>query len=162
MNLSVAIPSAIPPVIAAKPVFDFKTFCSLRRMVAVQRKQWAIGKADFMLQLTLHLPEVAEQVDESDFGYIHLEVGVFCLASRDAIRRCDMESWRRHLMLASDLFGRADNGLYEALQVSYLEALFLGERDERFTLARGMLPERMARSLHAAELRHAHNRTSRR
>ncbi len=162
MDTSVAIPSetspAMPLRVAQKPSFDFHTFCSLRRMVAVQHKQWAFGIADLMPQLALRLPEVAEQVDESDFGYIHLEVGVFRLASRAAIRRGDMEAWRRHLIVASDLFGRADNALYEALQVSYLEALFIDECDERFMLARSMLPERMEHSLRAAELRVASRR----
>jgi hypothetical protein len=51
--------------------------------------------------------------------------------------------------------GRADKGLYDALRVSWLEALFLGETDERYTLARGMLPERLEQALREAERRHS-------
>ncbi|MEW5903633.1 MAG: hypothetical protein AB1722_04725 [Pseudomonadota bacterium] len=159
MEISVAIPfdtSRVPrQALVARPRFDFHTFCSLRRMVAKQRSQWALGSADFMPQLTLHLSEVAEHVDESDFGHLHLEIGVFKLASRAAIGRGDLETWRRHLIWASGLMGRADKGLYDALRVSWLEALFLGETDERYTLARGMLPERLEQALREAERRHS-------
>lgn len=159
MNLSVAIPfdtSRVPRQdVATRHSFDFQTFCSLRRMVARQRSQWTVGSADFMPQLTLHLPEVAEHVDESDFGHIHLEIGVFKLASRAAIGHGKLEIWRRHLLWMSDLMGRADKALYDALRVSWLEALFLGETDERYTLARAMLPQRLEQALREAERRHA-------
>lgn len=140
-----------PPRVTHKPALDFKTFCSLRRMVSHQRKQWVVGSSDFMQLLALHLPEVAEHVDESDFGYIHLEVGVLKLASRGAIICRDMSEFLRHLILVSDLLGRADETLHDALRVSYLEALFLGETGAATIAARGMLPKMMEDILRNSE-----------
>jgi hypothetical protein len=144
---------AHPPLQAHKPPLDFKTFCSLRHMVSHQRKQWVVGSADFMQLLALHLPEVAEHVDESDFGYIHLEVGVLKLASRSAIMRRNMLELLRHLILVGDLLGRADQPLHDALRVSWLEALFLGESGAETIAARGMLPRVMEDMLRKAEER---------
>ena len=142
---------AHPPLQAHKPMLDFKTFCSLRRMVSHQRKQWVVGSSDFMQLLTLHLPEVAEHVDESDFGYIHLEVGVLKLASRNAIMARNMSDLLRHLILVRDLLGRADQTLHDALRVSYLEALFLEETGTESIAARGMLPRVMEDMLRQSE-----------
>lgn len=136
-----------------KPAMDFKTFCSLRRMVSHQRRQETVGSSDFMQLLALHLPEVAEHVDESDFGYIHLEVGVLKLASRSAILSRNMSDMLRHLILVRDLLGRADQTLHDALRVSYLEALFLGESGAETIAARGMLPRVMEDMLRKAEER---------
>ncbi|MBU0690148.1 MAG: hypothetical protein KJ850_04255 [Gammaproteobacteria bacterium] len=141
------------PLVAHKSALDFKTFCSLRRMVSHQRKQWVVGSSDFMQLLALHLPEVAEHVDESDFGYIHLEVGVLRIASRTAILCRDMSELLRHLILVSDLLGRADQTLHDALRVSYLEALFLGETGSETMVARGMLPKMMEDVLRKSESR---------
>jgi hypothetical protein len=144
---------AHPPLVAHKPALDFKTFCSLRRMVSHQRKQWVVGSADFMQLLALHLPEVAELVDESDFGYIHLEVGVLKVASQTAIQCRDMSELLRHLILVSNLLGRADQTLHDALRVSYLEALFLGETGSETIAARSMLPKMMEDILRKSESR---------
>ncbi len=143
--------AAHPPSAAHKPALDFKTFSSLRRMVSHQRKLRVVGSLDFMQQLALHLPEVAGQVDESDFGYIHLEVGVLKVASQTAIRSRDISELLRHLILVSDLLGRADQTLHDALRVSYLEALFLGETGAESIAARGMLPKMMEDLLRKSE-----------
>ncbi|MDD2701348.1 MAG: hypothetical protein PHH36_08935 [Sideroxydans sp.] len=142
-----------PPAMSHRHAMDFKTFCSLRRMVAHQRKQWVVGCADFMPLLTMHLPEVAEHVDESDFGYIHLEVGVLKLASRQTIMARDMSELLRHLILVSDLLGRAEHELRDALRISYLEALFLNEAGFEFRMARSMLPQMMEMLLQKSEAR---------
>lgn len=149
-----------PPLPEYKPALDFKTFCSLRRMVSHQRKQWVAGSADFMQLLTMHLPEVAEHVEESDFGYIHLEVGVLKLASRRAIICRDMSEFLRHLILVSDLMGRADPALRDALRVSYLEALFMDETGAEFSAARCMLPKVMEELLRKSEMKMQRLRTA--
>jgi hypothetical protein len=156
-TLTVAAAAAIeslvarPPLAVHKSSLDFKTFCSLRRMISHQRRQWQVGSADFMQLLALHLPEVAEQVDESDFGYLHLEVGVLKLASRTAIVGRDMSALLRHLLLVTDLLGRADQTLHDALRVSWLEALFLSETGAETIAARGMLPKTMEDMLREVE-----------
>jgi len=133
-------------------LLDFKTFASLRRMVTHQQNKPLIRRSDFMKQLTLYLPEVAALVDESDFGIVHLEVGVMRLATRDAIARRDFSSVRRHLLLITDLFDRADAELYDAIRISYLEALFLDECSTTHKEVRSMLSKPMENALRQSEL----------
>lgn len=132
---------------------DFKTFASLRRMVTHQQGKPLIRRTDFMQQVTLYLPEVAARIEESDFGIVHLEVGAMKLATRDAFARSDFATVRRHLSLIANLFDRADTELYEAIRISYLEALFLDEVSAAHIVARSLLPQAMENVLRQAESR---------
>jgi hypothetical protein len=134
-------------------LLDFKTFASLRRMVSHQQSKPLLKRADFMKLVTLYLPEVAARIEESDFGIVHLEMGAMKLATKDAFDRNDYATIRKHLLLIADLFDRADAELYDAIRVSYLEALFLGETSAANIVARGMLSNALANVLRQAELR---------
>jgi len=137
----------------AESFLDFKTFMSLRRMVGHQQKKPLIGRADFVKQLTLYLPEVAERIEESDFGIVHLEVGALKLATREAIIRRDLATVSAHLSLIVNVFDRADNELYEAICISYVEALFLGETSAAHVEARRLLSRQMESVLKQSESR---------
>lgn len=137
----------------AESFLDFKTFMSLRRMVGHQQKKPLIGRADFVKQLTLYLPEVAERIEESDFGIVHLEVGALKLATREAILKRDFAAVSDHLSVIIDVFDRADKELYEAICVSYLEALFLGETSAAHVEARRLLSRQMESVLKQSEFR---------
>lgn len=134
-------------------LLDFKTFSSLRRMVTHQHGKPLVRRSDFMKQVTLYLPEVAARIEESDFGIVHLEVGAMRLATRDAIRHGDFAAVRKHLFLIADLFDRADAELYEAIRISWLDALFLEECSLAFMEARSMLSRPMENALRQSELR---------
>ncbi len=134
-------------------LLDFKTFASLRRMVTHQQSKPLLKRTDFMKQVTLYLPEVAARIEECDFGILHLEVGALKLATRDAFTRSDFTTVRKHLSLIADLFDRADAELYDAIRISYLEALFLDQTTEAHIVARGMLSRPMENALRQAELR---------
>jgi hypothetical protein len=133
-------------------LLDFKTFASLRRMVSHQQSKPLIKRTDFMKLVTLYLPEVAARIEESDFGVVHLEIGAMKLATRDAFARCDFATVRKHLILIADIFERADAELYDAIRISYLEALFLGDTSAAHIVARGMLSNAMENTLRQAEL----------
>jgi hypothetical protein len=60
---------------------------------------------------------------------------------------------RKHLFLIADLFDRADAELYDAIRISYLEALFLGDTSAAHIVARGMLSKAMENALRQAEQR---------
>lgn len=137
---------------------DFKTFSSLRRMVSHQHHKPLFKRADFMKQITLYLPEVAARIEENDFGIMHLEIGAMKLVTREAFARSDFTTVSKHLQLIAELFERADTELYEAIRISYLEALFLGENSAAHSVARGMLSRTMAHVLRQAELRLAQQR----
>jgi hypothetical protein len=121
--------------------------------VSHQQSKPLIKRADFMKLVTLYLPEVAARIEESDFGVIHLEMGAMKLATRDAFARSDFATVRKHLFLIADLFDRADAELYDAIRISYLEALFLGDTSAAHIVARGMLSKAMENALRQAELR---------
>jgi hypothetical protein len=141
-------------------LLDFKTFASLRRMVTHQQSKPLLRRTDFMKQVTLYLPEVAERIEESDFGIVHLEVGTMKLSTRDAFARSDFATVRKHLSLIADLFDRADAELYEAIRVSYLEALFLDEVSAAHIVARSMLSMPMENVLRQSESRLEKQRSS--
>ncbi|MBU1425061.1 MAG: hypothetical protein KJ681_05495 [Gammaproteobacteria bacterium] len=134
-------------------LLDFKAFASLRRMVTHQQSKPLIKRSDFMKLVTLYLPEVAAHIDESDSGIVHLEIGAMKLATRDALARSDFATVRKHLFLIADLFDRADAELYEAIRISYLEAIFLGDTSAAHIVARGMLSNAMENALRQAESR---------
>ena len=133
-------------------LIDFKTFASLRRMVTHQQGKPLIRRSDFMKQVTLYLPEVAARIEESDFGIVHLEVGAMKLATKAAIAKRDFATVRRHLLLVTDLFDRADAELYDAIRMSWLEALFLGETSTAHMEARSLLSGPMENVLRRAEM----------
>ena len=134
-------------------LLDCKAFALLRRMVTHQQSKPLIRRGDFMQLVTLYLPEVVAYLEESDFGIAHLEIGAMKLATKDAFARSDFATVRKHLFLIADLFDRADAELYDAIRISYLEAIFLGDTSAAHIVARGMLSNAMGNALRQAELR---------
>jgi hypothetical protein len=121
--------------------------------VSHQQTKPLIKRTDFMKLVTLYLPEVAERIEENDFGIVHLEIGAMKLATKEAFARSDFATVRKHLFLIADIFERADAELYDAIHISYLEALFLGDTTAAHIVARGMLSKPMENALRHAELR---------
>jgi hypothetical protein len=134
-------------------LLDFKTFVSLRRMVAHQQSKPLLKRTDFMKQVTLYLPEVAARIEESDFGVVHLEVGAMKLATKDAIDNRDFATARKHMLLIAEIFDRADAELYNAIRISFLEDLFLDETSAAYLQTRAMLSRSMENVLRQSELR---------
>ncbi|HMC13186.1 MAG TPA: hypothetical protein VKG67_02435 [Gallionellaceae bacterium] len=134
--------------------FNFNVFAAMRQ--ALRSRGQAIpvmGRADFMHHVTLHMPEVSSRIDEDDFGILHLEVGAMKLATRDAIVRYEFHTVRRHFSFIAYLFEHAENALYDAILVSYLEGLFIGETSPEYENARSLLPNNLEEALKKAELR---------
>lgn len=134
-------------------LLDFKTFVSLRRMVAHQQSKPLLKRTDFMKQVTLYLPEVAARIEESDFGVVHLEVGAMKLATKEAIDNRDFGTARKHMLLIAEIFDRADAELYNAIRISFLEDLFLDEENAAYLEARAMLSRPMENVLRQSESR---------
>ncbi len=138
--------------------FNFGLFSAMRKAVQGQRASMPItvmGRADFIHHVTLHLPEVSVRIEEDDFGVLHLEMGAMKLATRDAIRRYELHTVRRHFAFIAYLFEHADKELHDAIRVSYLEQLFIGEETPDYEHARGLLPRNLAEALKKLDLRYA-------
>lgn len=151
-NTPVAIDSMMP---IHHSLSDFRMFSALRRMLTQSQAKPLMKRIDFMHQITLYLPEVAALIEENHFGTLRLEVGVLKQATRLALQRLDFTRVRRHLSLLANLFEHADDELREAIQVCYLEALFLGETSAAHLEARSLLSKPMEEALRRSELRHS-------
>jgi hypothetical protein len=82
-------------------------------------------------------------------------MGAMKLATRDAILNYEFYTVRRHFSFIGYLFEHADSGLRDAIRVSYLEALFIGESEPGYTRARRLLPPSLEAELVKAEQHYA-------
>ncbi len=138
--------------------FNFGLFSSMRQAMHSRRAAIPItvmGRADFIHHVILHFPEVSSRIEEDDFGILHLEIGAMKLATREAILGYEFHTVRRHYSFISYLFEHADKELQDAIRVSYLEMLFIGEETPEYEHARGLLPKNLAEVLKKLELRYA-------
>jgi hypothetical protein len=137
--------------------FNFNVFSSLRQTLRSRSKTMPVtimSRADFIHHVTLHMPEVSALIEEDDFGILHLEMGAMKLATQCAIMRYEFHTVRRHFSFISYLFEHADNELYDAILVSYLESLFIDEDASEYLNARSLLPASLEDALKKAELRY--------
>ena len=131
---------------------DFRSFGNLHWLT----RQSSTGSrlvSRYAAQLAIHFPEIAVRIDESDFGILHLEVGVLKAATREAIINGDWYTVRKHYNFVADLYERCGLELCEALEVSYLGNLLYGEgaSSRNFAVARLMLPKKLAIALEQIE-----------
>ncbi len=135
---------------------SFKTFAAMRHALHGRQTSAPVtimGRADFVHHVALHLPDVSARIAEDDFGILHLEMGAMKLATRDAILRYELHTVRRHFSFIAYLYEHADNELYGAIMISYLEALFIHEFAPEYANARSLLPSNLAEALKRAERR---------
>lgn len=136
---------------------NFNVFYAMRQALRSRGQAMPItimGRADFIHHITLHMPEVSSRIEEDDFGILHLEMGAMKLATRDAIVCYEFHTVRRHFAFISYLLEHADHALYDAILVSYLEGLFIGEVTPEYESARSLLPKNLTEALKKTELRY--------
>lgn len=118
---------------------DYGSFRDLHRLVS--DKPASNGRESrFASRLMLYFPEVAINIDEDDFGILHLEMGELKLATRAAIIRGEWYTIRKHFNFVADLYGTGGPELRDAIRVSYLGNLLYGENSNNHERARAMLP----------------------
>jgi hypothetical protein len=111
----------------------------------------SIGREEFLSRLHALAPAAAAQIRPDEAGLLHCEVAAFRRATEGAMDAGRLWEAERHFRLVEDLLGEAGPELRNALEVSYLEDLALGE----WTPARHRaMRERMPRSLRAALIAH--------
>jgi hypothetical protein len=129
---------------------DFSSFDNLYRSFCLKSLP-TNGHSNFASHLALQLPEVANRIDYDDFGFMHLEVGVLTLATREAISSHDWYAVAKYFSFVSDTLEDAGAELRDALCVSYLGNLFYSEMSLDFVKARFMLPPMLAIALEKVE-----------
>ena len=126
---------------------DYKSFGDIQSVLSLKSGH----VSGFSSCLAQSLPEVAAQMDEYDFGSLHLEVGVLTLATRNAIARRDWYSVGKYFHFAAGLMKNGGHELVDALTVSYVESLLYGETTLNYMKARSLLPESLAAALAGVE-----------
>ncbi len=146
------IPSPAARAAAWNYLFNLDTSSRVRRLPGRRfTPAKRVKGADFLPCLTLHLTEVAARLTDDDLGILHLEVGAMALATQDAVARREFSAVYRHFSFIGYLFDDADHELRDALVVSYLEALFMGNAAPAWASARRLLPACLANALEGAE-----------
>jgi hypothetical protein len=129
---------------------DFNSFRSLNHVLCLKPSPRA-GESRFACHLAIYFPEIAERIDENDFGVLHLEVGALKLASREAIINGDWAAVSSHCSFVAALLKNCGEELNDALCISYLGSLFYGETARNFVSARTLLPPSLAIALENIE-----------
>jgi hypothetical protein len=144
--------TASPGMVSGMPRFqlDYKSLRVLQGLVSLKSLPLQ-GNSRFASRLALYFPEVAERIDESDFGILHLEVGALKLATRNAIVRHDWDVVRQHFAFVAKMLEDAGAELRDAFHVSYLGSLLYGEIALNYAKARSLLPKPLAEALMAIE-----------
>lgn len=103
-----------------------------------------IGHSEFIALLMAKFPDLADEVREEGDGLIHLEAAAFRRATEramDAGRQWDAE---RHFRFVEQAMHDADPEVENALGVSYLEELALGEcTPERYRAVKERMPAKL-------------------
>lgn len=111
-----------------------------------------IDQNGFLSRLAKEFPEAAAQIRHDEKGLLHCEVGAFRRATEVAMDSGKMWLAEQHFRFVESLLHDADEALRNALEVSYLEDLALGEcTPER----RRTIKERMPRSLRIVLIEHS-------
>jgi hypothetical protein len=86
-----------------------------------------VGREEFLARLVTDFPEAAGGIRDDEAGLLHCEVAAFRRATEAAMDAGRLWEAERHFRLVEELLSVAGPELGNALEVSYLEDLALGE-----------------------------------
>ena len=116
-------------------------------MTDIVVKTGLIDHAAFERLLISLLPDVAAEIDDEDRSSVHMEMSALARASCRAIENGDENSIRRHFEFIDSVLSNAAPDVENAVHVSYLENVFLGEERAAFLRVRSTLPGRLSAAL---------------
>ena len=114
-------------------------------MTDIVVKTGLIDHAAFERLLISVLPDEAAEID--DERSLHMEMSALARATCRAIEKGDEHSIRRHFEFIDSVLSNATSDVENAVHVSYLENVFLGEERAAFLRARSTLPDRLSAAL---------------
>ena len=106
-----------------------------------------VDRERFLAALSERFPEVASSITDIEAGLLHPEMSVVSHATRRAIEKQDWQVVQAHFQFLDRIFSNGNEAVRNAVYVSYLENVFLGETAEHFLAARAMLPEMLSTAL---------------
>jgi hypothetical protein len=104
-------------------------------------KEQLVDRAHFIELLNERFPSVYADITDLESGLLHMEMGVLSQATRLAIEEERWKDVAEHYDFIAKVFSRANADVNNAVYVSYLENVLLGEESSKFSQARRMLPD---------------------
>ena len=95
----------------------------------------------------MRFPEIAANISEIESGLLHPEMAVVSQATQEAVAAENWGTVASHFAFVEEVFVGADEAVKNAIYVSYLENLFLGETSANHLSARALLPFTLAQAL---------------
>jgi hypothetical protein len=87
----------------------------------------AINHEQLMAILRREVPDIDSHIDQYGSGLLHCEVGAFLRMTEQAMDQGRLWEAERHFRLVERILGEAGPEVRNALEISYLEELALGE-----------------------------------
>jgi len=100
----------------------------------------SIDREIFLLLLAERFPDIASSISEFAIGLLHPEMGEVAHATRTAIASGAWTIVGAHFQFIERIFANGDDSVRNAVYVSYLENVLLGESSQEFNKAKLMLP----------------------
>jgi hypothetical protein len=123
-----------------------------------------IDREAFLQALATRFPEIAASISDIESGLLHPEMGVVSDATRSAITAHNWGAVQDQFEFIGEIFVGANEAVRNAVYVSYLENVLLGETSSDFMKARAMLPPVLSSAMaeleaHFERLANAQQRT---
>lgn len=107
-----------------------------------------LGRDEFIRQLRVEFPEAAAAISEYEAGLLHCEAGAFLRATEEAMDAGRAWLAEQHFRFIERMLATAGAELENALLVSYLEGLALGDQTpQRHRLVKARMPEALRQRL---------------
>ena len=107
----------------------------------------SIDSDGFLQALAKRFPEIAANIDEVDSDLLHLEMAAVSHATQEAVNAQRWETVASHFAFIEEAFAGGTEEIKNAVYVSYLENIFLGESSSSHMSVRAMLPPELAKAL---------------
>ena len=103
-----------------------------------------IGHDEFLRMLAVEFPELVDEVRDEGAGLLHLEAAALRRATERAMDAGQLWATEKHFRFVERVMRDAGSEVENALSVSYLEDLALGEcTPERYRAVKERMPAKM-------------------
>ena len=123
-----------------------------------------IDREAFLQALNARFPAIAASISDIESGLLHPEMGIVSHVTRSTITAHNWEAVKEQFEFIGEIFVGANDAVRNAIYVSYLENVLLGETSSDFQKARAMLPPVLSQAMveleaHFERLANAQQRT---
>jgi hypothetical protein len=102
----------------------------------------------FIVLVNAEFPDALARIDRSGRGLLHVEMGLFRQGTEEAMDAGKFWLAEKHFRSIERVWGEADPELANAIEVSYLEDLALGEcTPQRYRAVKERMPEALRKVL---------------